>query len=90
MTRTQYAILASALPRISEDDLRGLLDQMDNVEAERHTLVGVVSSILPRLQAEDFKHLRELIVMAISGRQDAEKGGLHVVEVEIPARGQSQ
>ena len=82
MTRTQYAILASALPRMSDEDLQLLLGQMETVEVQRHTLVGVVSSILPRLSSEDMIRLRDLIVIVTAARQDREKGGLHAFSVE--------
>jgi len=78
MTHTQYAIVATILPRLSDEDLAMLLAASENIEAQRHTPVGVIVAILPRLTDEDVVRLRELIELVLATRREPE--AIHTVE----------
>jgi hypothetical protein len=82
VTRTQYAVLASLLPRLSDEDLAALLAESEHIEAQRHTPLGTIVAVLPRLSDSDIVRLRELIELLVAERQAVARhaGAIHAVE----------
>ena len=80
MTRTQYAIIASLLPRLSDEDLAALLAESENIEAQRHTPLGTIIAVLPRLSDGDLDHLRDLTKLVVEDRAACRPVVLHLVE----------
>lgn len=69
MTRTQYAIVASLLPRLSDEELASLLAVSEHIEAQRHTPLGTIVAVLPRLSDVDLGRLRELVELVAGERK---------------------
>ena len=82
MTRTQYAILAAMLPRLSDEDLAALLAESEQIEAQRHRPLGTVVAVLPRLSDSDIVQLHHLIELVVIERQEIARhvGAIHAVE----------
>jgi hypothetical protein len=84
VTRAQYAIIASLLPRLSDEDLASLLMASERMEAQRHTPLGAIVAVLPKLSDVDLVHLLELVQLVTDQRRACQEavptvaGGPHV------------